>query len=105
MYPENRAIIASMAIEIKDKEVNEFTEISAGQNYIYHSGSFWRNFNNLELFLRIYLNKKRGNNGLHVTNCLNMQLGDRCDENAITDYKTFVNYAKNSICCKTQKKK
>ena len=42
--PENCARIASMAIEIKDKEVNEFKEIFAVQNYIYYLGIFWQNF-------------------------------------------------------------
>ena len=59
------------------------------QNYIYHLGLFWQNFNNLELHLRIYLNKKNGNDGFHVKNCLNMQIGEESDDNAITDYKSF----------------
>ncbi|MFN9998791.1 MAG: hypothetical protein ACK52X_04125, partial [bacterium] len=59
------------------------------QNYIYHLGLFWQNFNNLELHLRIYLNKKNGNVGFHVKSCLNMQIGEETDDNAITDYKSF----------------
>jgi hypothetical protein len=59
------------------------------QNYIYHLGLFWQNFNNLELHLRIYLNKKNGNDGFHVKSCLNMQIGEETDDNAITDYKSF----------------
>ena len=71
--------------------MNESKEYSAVKDYIYSLGYFWQSFNALELHLRIYLNKKNGNNSSHVFKYTNMSIGDECDENAITDYKTFSN--------------
>ena len=74
---------------LKREQMNETKEFSTMQDYIYNLGHFWQSFNALELHLRIYLNKKNGNDGYHVAKYTNMSVGDECDENAITDYKTF----------------
>lgn len=83
-FPSNQKTVAKST-----KIFNNF------ENYIYCLGFFWQNFNNLELQLRIYLNRKSGNDGFHVRNCLNMKVGEECKENAITDFKSFGDLCKS----------
>lgn len=58
-------------------------------NYIYSLGHFWQSFNNLEFFLRRYLNIKDGMSIEHSNSFTSLPIGTTCDECAITDWKTF----------------
>lgn len=57
--------------------------------YIYHLGLFRQNFNNLEYFLRLYLNKKSGKDNIYAQRFINLSQGEVCEKNDITDRKTF----------------
>lgn len=65
------------------------------QNFCYFLGNFWRNFNNLELFLRLYLNKKNGKDNIYALELMNLPVGTECEENPITDYSSFGNLCKS----------
>lgn len=72
----------------------EIITIKNIENYIYHLGLFWQNFNNLEYFLRLYLNKKNGKDSIYALKMINLSEGDICDENDITDWKSFSDLCK-----------
>jgi hypothetical protein len=64
-------------------------EFNNFQRYVFLLGHFWQSFNNLELFLRLYLNKKDGKDGIYAMTFLRLNQGAECEENHITDWKTF----------------
>lgn len=63
------------------------------QHYCYTLGHFWQSFNNLELFLRLYLNQKNGKDNIYANKFLDLPVGTECEENSMTDWKTF-----NELC-------
>lgn len=72
--------------------MNELQDFLAAQNfqsYIYHLGLFRQSFNNLEYFLRLYLNKKKGKTNKDALKFSNLSQGDICEENDMTDWKSF----------------
>ena len=55
------------------------------EEYALKLGKFWVNFNTLELLLRIYLAKSRGDS----ESGLELQVGDSCSTTYLTNYDTF----------------
>jgi hypothetical protein len=66
--------------------MDEFNNI---QKYFNALGHFWQNFNNLEQFLRLYLYRKNGGDNISADNFMTLPINSICDENLITDYKSF----------------
>ncbi|HPG60517.1 MAG TPA: hypothetical protein PK586_00815 [Casimicrobium sp.] len=52
-------------------------------------GVFWNNFNNLEMFLRLFLARKSGLGTEAILRCMSASQGECLDENPITDWRTF----------------
>ena len=59
------------------------------QQYGTDLGVFWNNFNNLEMFLRMYLARKGGLGTAEILKCMHAEAGANLDENPITDWRTF----------------
>jgi hypothetical protein len=59
------------------------------KDYCFALGHFWQNFNNLELFLRLYLNQKNGKDNIYGYSFLELPIKTECEENPMTDWKTF----------------
>lgn len=70
--------------------MNQFQNV---QKYCYILGRFWQSFNNLEFFLRLYLNRKNGKDNIYAMKFMNLPVGTECEENPMTDWKTF-----NELC-------
>jgi len=58
-------------------------------SYIYKLGHFWQSFNNMELFLRLYLHQKSGGDKKDFLNYSQAVIGPVLEENPITDYRSF----------------
>lgn len=58
-------------------------------SYIYKLGHFWQSFNNIEMFLRLYLHKNSGCDQKDFLKYSRAEIGDELPENPITDYRAF----------------
>jgi hypothetical protein len=65
-----------------------FTHINVN-SYIYKLGHFWHSFNNMELFLRLFLHRNSGGDQKDFLKYSNAAIGTELPENPITDYRSF----------------
>lgn len=68
---------------------NTYTSFENMQDYIRKLGHFWQSFNNLELFLRLYIHRKIGGDRKDFQEYCNAKEGSELPVNPITDYQSF----------------